>query len=123
MNTFGGAQHNRSSTGLDQVRTGLAHRYLYTVGGTSIVKYDLRGASSAYDCGPGAHVGEAVFVPASGARAEDEGWLLSIVSGDFGQLGKDVAAYLERENWGKRGRGASVVGTVKNTHQYVSDAY
>ena len=68
----------------DDARTGLAHRYLSPVGGTSIVKYDLRGASSAYDCGPGAHVGEAVFVPASGARAEDEGWLLSIVSGDFG---------------------------------------
>jgi carotenoid cleavage dioxygenase len=66
----------------DDTRTGLEHRYLYTVAGTSIVKYDLRGASSAHDCGPDTHVGEAVFVPAEGARAEDEGWLLSIVSGD-----------------------------------------
>ncbi|MFA1540001.1 carotenoid oxygenase family protein [Actinomadura monticuli] len=68
----------------DDARTGLEHRYLYTVAGTSIVKYDLRGAPSAYDRKPGAHVGEAVFVPAPGARAEDEGWLLSIVSADSG---------------------------------------
>ncbi|MFE9106064.1 carotenoid oxygenase family protein [Actinomadura geliboluensis] len=65
----------------DDTRTGREHRYLYTVAGSSIVKYDLRGGASARDCGEGAHVGEAVFVPAEGARAEDEGWLLSIVSG------------------------------------------
>lgn len=68
----------------DDTRTGLEHRYLYTVGGSSIVKYDMRGASSAHDCGPGAHVGEAIFVPAAGARAEDDGWLLSIVSREGG---------------------------------------
>ncbi|NKZ07088.1 carotenoid oxygenase family protein [Actinomadura latina] len=68
----------------DDTRTGLEHRYLYTVAGSSIVKYDLRGTSSSRDCGSGAHVGEAVFVPASGARAEDAGWLLSVVSGDAG---------------------------------------
>ncbi|MFG2016470.1 carotenoid oxygenase family protein [Actinomadura geliboluensis] len=68
----------------DDTRTGREHRYLYTVAGSSIVKYDLRGGASARDCGEGAHVGEAVFVPAEGARAEDEGWLLSIVSGGSG---------------------------------------
>ncbi len=68
----------------DETRTGREHRYLYTVAGSSIVKYDLRGGASARDCGEGAHVGEAVFVPAEGARAEDEGWLLSIVSGGSG---------------------------------------
>ncbi len=68
----------------DDTRTGREHRYLYTVAGSSIVKYDLRGGASARDCGEGAHVGEAVFVPAEGARAADEGWLLSIVSGGSG---------------------------------------
>ncbi|TDD68027.1 dioxygenase [Actinomadura darangshiensis] len=62
-------------------RTGLAHRYLYTVAENSIVKYDLGGrGASEHDCGPDAHVGEAVFVPAADARGEDEGWLLSIVT-------------------------------------------
>lgn len=65
----------------DGTRTGREHRYLYTVGGESIVKYDLRGqGTSAHGLGEDAHVGEAVFVPAEGARAEDEGWLLSIVT-------------------------------------------
>ncbi|WP_433474141.1 carotenoid oxygenase family protein [Spirillospora sp. CA-142024] len=71
----------------DDARTGLRNRYLYTVGGdrttagTAILKYDLHGdSSSAHVCEPGTHVGEAVFVPAPGARAEDEGWLLSIVT-------------------------------------------
>ncbi|QKW38738.1 carotenoid oxygenase family protein [Actinomadura sp. NAK00032] len=68
----------------DDTRTGHEHRYLYTVAGSSIVKYDLRGGASVRDCGEDAHVGEAVFVPAEGARAEDEGWLLSIVSAGSG---------------------------------------
>ncbi|MEU8345720.1 carotenoid oxygenase family protein [Spirillospora sp. NPDC048832] len=68
----------------DDSRTGREHRYLYTVAGSSIVKYDLRGGASSHDCGEDAHVGEAVFVPAAGARAEDEGWLLSIVSAGSG---------------------------------------
>ncbi|MBE1531109.1 carotenoid oxygenase family protein [Actinomadura algeriensis] len=66
----------------DDARTGLPHRYLYTVSGNAIVKYDVRdGSSSAREFDGDVHVGEAVFVPAEGARAEDEGWLLSIVSG------------------------------------------
>ncbi|NYD49761.1 carotenoid cleavage dioxygenase-like enzyme [Actinomadura luteofluorescens] len=45
------------------------------------MKYDLRGrGTSAHAFGEDAHAGEAVFVPAEGARAEDEGWLLSIVT-------------------------------------------
>lgn len=73
----------------DDARTGLAHRYLYTVAvdrtteGGAIVKHDLRGgASSAHGFEPETRVGEAVFVPRAGARAEDDGWLLSIVTRD-----------------------------------------
>lgn len=62
-------------------RTGREHRYLYTVVSGAIVKYDLRaGSSSALELGTGMAAGEAVFVPAEAARAEDDGWLLSIVS-------------------------------------------
>ncbi|MEV5824092.1 carotenoid oxygenase family protein [Spirillospora sp. NPDC052242] len=69
----------------DDARTGLPHRYLYTVSGNAIVKYDVRdGSSSTREFDGDVHVGEAVFVPAEGARAEDEGWLLSIVSGSSG---------------------------------------
>jgi carotenoid cleavage dioxygenase len=65
----------------DDARTGLEHRYLYTVTGDSIVKYDLRsGSSAAHAPGAGLIPGEAAFVPAEGARGEDEGWLMSIVS-------------------------------------------
>ncbi|WP_255278138.1 carotenoid oxygenase family protein [Actinomadura madurae] len=74
---------------LDDARTGLANRYLYMVAGDrttaskEIVKYDLRGGSSAaHVCEGATHVGEAVFVPAPDARAEDEGWMLSVVTGD-----------------------------------------
>ncbi|TDD80176.1 dioxygenase [Actinomadura rubrisoli] len=69
----------------DDARTGHEHRYLYTVASDAIVKYDLNtGSSSAYDLGKDTEAGEAVFVSAEGARAEDEGWLLSIVSSDSG---------------------------------------
>jgi len=71
----------------DDSRTGHQHRYLYTVADRgAIVKYDLRsGSSSALELGAGMAPGEAVFVPAEGARAEDEGWLLSIVSDRAGK--------------------------------------
>ncbi|MFI0447151.1 carotenoid oxygenase family protein [Actinomadura sp. 6N118] len=65
----------------DDSRTGRPHRFLYTAADDAIVKYDLRtGSSEALELGPDLTPGEAVFVPAQGARAEDEGWLLSIVS-------------------------------------------
>ncbi|GAA3141818.1 carotenoid oxygenase family protein [Nonomuraea roseoviolacea] len=70
----------------DDARTGHAHRYLYTAAADAIVKHDLRsGSSAALELGPDLVPGEAVFVAAEGARAEDEGWLLSIVTDRAGQ--------------------------------------
>ncbi|MFI0351373.1 carotenoid oxygenase family protein [Actinomadura sp. 9N407] len=70
----------------DDTLTGRAHRYLYTATDDAIVKYDLRtGAATDHTPGPGLAPGEAVFVPAEGARNEDEGWLLSIVTDTGGQ--------------------------------------
>ncbi|MBO2448144.1 carotenoid oxygenase family protein [Actinomadura barringtoniae] len=71
----------------DDTRTGHRHRYLYTeADGGAIVKYDLRtGSSTALELGADMAPGEAVFVPAEGARAEDEGWLMTIVSDRAGK--------------------------------------
>ncbi|RFU39888.1 dioxygenase [Actinomadura logoneensis] len=83
---------------LDDGRTGLPHRYLYTVAaGSSLVKYDLRTGTAA-ERGFGGHVGEAVFVPAEDARSEDEGWLLTIASDRAGSrlLVLDAADLSER---------------------------
>ncbi|WP_329090834.1 carotenoid oxygenase family protein [Streptosporangium sp. NBC_01469] len=64
---------------VNPTRTGLPSRYLYTVAHNTIVKYDTdTGASDVRETG-GA-TGEAVFVPAGNARAEDDGWLMSIVT-------------------------------------------
>ncbi|WP_157249926.1 carotenoid oxygenase family protein [Nonomuraea typhae] len=72
-------------------RLGLGSRYLYTVGGQQIVKYDHRSGDAA-TLDTGGHTGEAVFVPAEGASAEDDGWLLSVVttSGDSRLLVADA---------------------------------
>lgn len=52
-------------------------RYRYAAAGDAIVKYDTEtGAARAL---PAKAPGEAVFVPAAGGTAEDDGWLLSIV--------------------------------------------
>jgi carotenoid cleavage dioxygenase len=74
---------------LDDRRLGLAHRYGYAVytergvdhgTGTSLIKYDLRaGASATHDFGAGRIPSEPVFVPASSAAAEDDGWLMTYV--------------------------------------------
>jgi carotenoid cleavage dioxygenase len=65
---------------------GRPSRYLYTVGGDSVVKYDHR-TGDAQVRKIGADTGEAVFVAADGARSEDEGWLLSVVtSGEGSEL-------------------------------------
>ncbi|MFE0149413.1 carotenoid oxygenase family protein [Nonomuraea sp. NPDC059007] len=71
---------------LNEDRLGLGSRYLYTVGDDQIIKYDHQsGGASAL--ATGGATGEAVFVPAEDARAEDEGWLLSIVtSGEASRL-------------------------------------
>ncbi|MFG2002038.1 carotenoid oxygenase family protein [Spirillospora sp. NPDC048911] len=74
----------------DDARTGHPHRFLYTAADDAIVKYDVRtGSSSAFELGPELTPGEAVFVPAQGARGEDEGWLLSIVS-DLAGTGSEL---------------------------------
>ena len=66
---------------LNETLIGRSSRYRYAVAGDAIVKYDLStGACGRYDAGSGQAPGEAVFVPASGARVEDDGWLLTIVS-------------------------------------------
>ena len=60
---------------------GRPNRYLYTMGGPGLVKYDTRnGTAAEYTAGPGDLLGEPVFVPASGARMEDDGWLLAIAT-------------------------------------------
>jgi len=73
----------------DERRVSLAHRYGYAVytehsvddaTGTSLIKYDLRaGTSVAHDFGPGRIPAEPVFVPASSAAGEDEGWVMAFV--------------------------------------------
>lgn len=67
-------------------RLGRASRYLYTVGGDGIVKYDQRSGTAGV-LRTGGDTGEAVFVAAEGGTAEDDGWLLSIVtSGESSEL-------------------------------------
>lgn len=69
---------------------GLPHRFAYTValGATDgilgaesqLLRYDFeRGTSEARSFGPGAHVGEAVFVPRHDGAAEDDGWVTTLV--------------------------------------------
>ncbi|MGW2152747.1 carotenoid oxygenase family protein [Nonomuraea sp. NPDC001699] len=65
---------------------GRPSRYLYTVSAEAVVKYDQRDGSAQVRR-TGGSTGEAVFVPAEGAKGEDEGWLLSIVtSGESSEL-------------------------------------
>jgi carotenoid cleavage dioxygenase-like enzyme len=63
---------------------GRPHRFGYTVSGilddlgTGLLKHDLdKGTVESWDPGPLAGSGEAVFVPADGSAAEDDGWLLA----------------------------------------------
>jgi carotenoid cleavage dioxygenase-like enzyme len=66
---------------------GLKHRYGYLMGMSgaadasgSLVKYDRQtGARSQIDLGPGCMPGEPVFVPAEGAKSEDDGYLMTFV--------------------------------------------
>jgi carotenoid cleavage dioxygenase-like enzyme len=84
---------------VDDRRIGLAHRYGYAVytergvdhsTGTALVKYDLRtGSSAVHDFGPGRVPAEPVFVPASSAASEDEGWLMTYVY-DAARAGSDL---------------------------------
>jgi carotenoid cleavage dioxygenase-like enzyme len=71
---------------VDDDRVGRGSRYLYAVAdsGTAgaIVKFDAQlGGTTARELGPDVVAGEAVFVPGAAAgRAEDDGWLLSIIT-------------------------------------------
>ena len=66
---------------------GLPHRYGYVAqfgdgrpAASAFRKYDLdAGTSAAFELGAGRQGGEPVFVPAAGATAEDDGYLLSFV--------------------------------------------
>ncbi|MFF5210825.1 carotenoid oxygenase family protein [Streptosporangium sp. NPDC000396] len=64
-------------------RLGRTSRFLYAVSSGEVVKYDTT-AGTGQARNLGARPGEAIFVPASGARSEDEGWLLSIVTDNAG---------------------------------------
>jgi carotenoid cleavage dioxygenase len=71
---------------LDDARVGRDARYRYAVASASrdnaVVKLDLAGGTTtAHELGPDVKAGEAVFVPADDpARAEDDGWLLTITT-------------------------------------------
>jgi carotenoid cleavage dioxygenase-like enzyme len=74
---------------LDEDRVGRQGRHLYAVAdlatsgrpAAAIVKYDTgSGGSESLEFGEDTAVGEAVFVPAGGARREDDGWLITIVT-------------------------------------------
>jgi carotenoid cleavage dioxygenase len=79
---------------VDDRAVGLRHRYGWAAAprpGSEgdfnspgvIVKYDLdRGGSTHHDLGPSAHPGEFVFVEASEASAQDEGWAMGFVYDD-----------------------------------------
>ncbi|GGQ11930.1 carotenoid oxygenase family protein [Streptosporangium pseudovulgare] len=69
---------------LNDAHVGRASRFRYAVSSGAVVKYDTEtGTSRAAELG--ARPGEAVFVPASAARSEDDGWLLSIVTDQRGE--------------------------------------
>ncbi|WP_255455455.1 carotenoid oxygenase family protein [Microlunatus sp. Gsoil 973] len=69
---------------LNDQHVGRANRYLYAVtdednGG--LIKYDTQQQTArSHPFTEPVHVGEAVFVPATGATTEDAGWLISIVT-------------------------------------------
>jgi carotenoid cleavage dioxygenase len=74
---------------VNTARTGLLNRYTYAVTAPleidqvsgKIVKYDRGSGERTLNALPGAWIpGEVVFVPARGATAEDDGWLISIVT-------------------------------------------
>lgn len=69
----------------DDRRMGTAARYLYTVSergsSAALVKHDhITGTATSHELGPDAVTGEAVFVPADGGTAEDDGWLVGITT-------------------------------------------
>ncbi|WP_329238957.1 carotenoid oxygenase family protein [Actinoallomurus sp. NBC_01490] len=84
---------------INDERLGREHRYQYAVsfpdergvGGYGVVKYDrVTGGRQLRPVGDGRLPGEAVFVPAAGATAEDHGYLLTVV----GDLKEDASRLL-----------------------------
>jgi carotenoid cleavage dioxygenase len=78
---------------IDDARQGRRVRFVYlarlapapTLLFEAIVKHDLgRGTSAAHEFGPGRFGSEATFVPRPGAKDEDDGWLVSLVSSEDG---------------------------------------
>ncbi|MCP2324361.1 carotenoid cleavage dioxygenase [Hamadaea flava] len=71
----------------NEARTGRPNQWLYAVSGDAVIKYDTRSGAADVDArGDGWHVGEAVFVAASGETAEDAGWLVSIATHDHPEV-------------------------------------
>jgi carotenoid cleavage dioxygenase len=75
---------------VDERRVGLPHRYGYAVAvgeaddilgtETKLLRHDFdKGTSAARSFGPGASLGEAVFVPRSADADESDGWLMLLV--------------------------------------------
>jgi carotenoid cleavage dioxygenase len=95
---------------VDERLVGLRHRYGWVAAARTetgdfgepgvLLKYDVEaGTTEVHDFGPDAYPGEFVFVPASDAAAEDEGWAMGLVyrrSTDTSELvildGRDMAA-------------------------------
>ncbi len=73
---------------VDDRRTGVSHRHIYTAGTTrqdlgefrQLIKYDLtNGNRFAQDFGADAILSEFTFVPAQGSTEDDAGWLMGFV--------------------------------------------
>ncbi|MGV9879568.1 carotenoid oxygenase family protein [Streptomyces sp. NPDC003006] len=83
---------------INEALTGSAHRYTYTVAFPgagleryALVKYDaLTGQRQIADAGPGRMYGEPYFVPAAEGTAEDDGYLMTLVS----DLARDASELL-----------------------------
>ncbi|MDQ0945952.1 carotenoid oxygenase family protein [Streptomyces sp. V1I1] len=84
---------------INDERLGRQHRYQYAIsfpddrggGAHGVVKYDWdTGGRQILPMGEGRLLSEAVFVPAAGATAEDDGYLLTVVS----DLGADASQLL-----------------------------
>ena len=74
---------------INSAHVGRGYRHVYAVNtpllseraGPKVVKYDLKsGSKQIHDLERGWIPGEAVFVPAKGATAEDHGWVISIIT-------------------------------------------
>jgi carotenoid cleavage dioxygenase len=82
--------HPQELPRVDERVVGRRHRYGYA-GFEALYKHDLVGGTTeTHDFGRGHQASEGVFVPASEAAGEDEGWVLTVVY-DPGRDGSDLA--------------------------------